>query len=525
MAKDIEDKKQLPEDKPSQSRRTMLKALAGIPIIGALGYEMLKERAYYPKNEINLIKELGLDDLQSPAKISDSAKGDLIRIGIIGFGNRAKQLSSGLGFLHPITAKNKRNSGTLEKWQTQENLNVAITGICDVFDLHAENGMATARCQDLAGKAKPSGLPVKRYRTYQEMLQDNSIDAVIVATPDHHHARITTDAVRAGKHVYCEKSVSLSEDDLNEVYRAVKSSKKVFQLGHQITQNTIFQQAKQIIKKDVLGKITLVETTTNRNTASGAWIRHLDQNGNEKPGDVNSIDWEQWLGNTPKVPFSVDRYYNWTKFFAYDFGMLGQLFSHEYDAVNQLLRIGIPKSVVASGGIYYWKDNREIPDSLNVVFEYPDKELTLLYSANLANSRSRGRVFMGHDASMELGGSLSVTVDNNSTKYKQKIKDGIIETGNPMFTVSPGSGTIDATTSATEKYYSSRGLTSTVVNGKTVDVTHLHLKEWINCIRNGGETSANIERAYEEGITILMAQKSYIEKRRVEWDSVLRKIV
>ncbi len=524
MAKDIE-KKQLPEEKPSQSRRTMIKALAGIPVLGVLGYEMLKERAYYPRNETNLISELGLDNLQSPAKTSNSSKGELIRIGIIGFGNRAGQLSSALGFLHPISAKNKRNNGTLEEWQTQENLNVTITGICDVFDLHAQNGMETARCQDLAGKAKPSGLPVKRYHTYQEMLQDNSIDAVIVATPDHHHARITTDAVKAGKHVYCEKSISLSEDDLNEVYEAVKSSKKIFQLGHQITQNAIFQQAKQIIKKDILGKITLVETTTNRNTASGAWIRHLDQNGNEKPGDVNSIDWKQWLGNTPKAPFSVDRYYNWTKFFAYDFGMLGQLFSHEYDAVNQLLRIGIPKSVVASGGIYYWKDNREIPDSLTAVFEYPGRELTLLYSANLASSRSRGRFFMGHDASMELGGSLSVTVDNNSTKYAQKIKDGIIETGSPMFTASPGSSSIDAVSSASERYYSSRGLTSTVVNGKTTDVTHLHLKEWIDCIRNGGETSANIEMAFEEGITILMAQKSYIEKRRVEWDPVLRKIV
>lgn len=524
MAKDIE-KKQSSENKPSQSRRTILKALAGIPVIGALGYEMLKERAYYQKNETNLISELGLDDLQSPAKISNSAKGDLIRIGIIGFGNRANQLSSGLGFLHPLSAKNKRENGTLEEWQTQENLNVAITGICDVFDLHAEKGLATARCQDLAGKAKPSGLPVKRYRTYQEMLQDDSIDAVIVATPDHHHARITTDAIKAGKHVYCEKSISLSEEDLNEVYSAVKNSDRVFQLGHQITQNTIFQQAKQIIKKDILGKITLVETTTNRNTASGAWIRHLDPNGNKKPGDLNTIDWEQWLGNTPKVPFSTDRYYNWTKFFAYDFGMLGQLFSHEYDAINQLLHIGIPKSAMASGGIYYWKDNREIPDSLNVVFEYPDRELSLLYSANLANSRPRGRVFMGHDASMELGGSLSVTVDNNSTKYAQKIKDGIIETGSPMFTVSSGSSSIDAVSSASEKYYSSRGLTSTVVNGKTVDVTHLHLKEWIDCIRNGGETSANIDMAFEEGITILMAQKSYIEKRRVEWDSVQHKIV
>ena len=130
----------------------------------------------------------------------------------------------------------------------------------------------------------------------------------------------------------------IQKTSLYELYDTVKNSKIVYQLGHQITQSVIFQQAKDIIKKDILGKITLVETTTNRNTADGAWIRHLDKDGNPKPGDEKSIDWEQWLGNAPKVPFSIDRYYNWTKFFDYDIGLIGQLFTHEFDAVNQLLK-------------------------------------------------------------------------------------------------------------------------------------------------------------------------------------------
>src|SRR5690606_20389877 len=198
--------------------------------------------------------------------------------------------------------------------------------------------------------------------------------AVIIATPDHHHARITIDAVQAGKHVYLEKSVCHTEEELHELYNVVRNSDRVFQLGHQITQNVVFQQAKEIIGKNILGKISLIETTSNRNTADGAWIRHLDARGNPKPGSLQTIDWEQWLGNAPKVPFTIDRYYNWTKFFDYDTGMLVHLFTHEYDAINQLLRVGIPKSAMASGGIYYWKDNREIPDVLHAVFEYPDKE-------------------------------------------------------------------------------------------------------------------------------------------------------
>jgi predicted dehydrogenase len=268
-----------------------------------------------------------------------------------------------------------------------------------------------------------------------------------------------------------------------------------------------------------------VETTTNRNDEHGAWIRHVEKDGTLKPGDLNSIDWKQWLGETPEVPFSIDRFYNWTKWFNYDFGMFGQLFSHEFDAVNQLLNIGIPKSAVASGGIYRWKDNREIPDVLNAIFEYPEHELTLMYSATLSSSRQRGRVFMGIDASMELGGTMEIKADSNSEKYKKLIADKKIDTSALMVAINPGSSSIDAVSSATEKYYSSRGLTSTYINGRKVDTTHLHIKEWIDCIRSGGVPTANIEKSYQEGITTMMGHKAYMEKRLVEWDPVNRKIV
>ena len=132
---------------------------------------------------------------------------------------------------------------------------------------------------------------------------------------------------------------------------------------------------------------------------------------------------------------------------------------------------------------------------------------------------------MGHDASMELGSAISITADGDSTRYKGQIEAGLIDPSVPMISFNPNLGTIDAVTSATEKYYAARGLTTTNINGRQVDVTHLHIREWINCIRNGGTPSANIEMAFEEGVTCLMAHKSYVEKRRVEWDPVNRKIV
>jgi predicted dehydrogenase len=511
----------------SIQRRTLLKTFAGLPVIGLLGFEVFEKLNFDKQKRINLIKDIGLDNMQGPREVKSSSKDkkDLVRIGFIGFGSRARQLSNALGFMHPEVTEKRKKAKSLESWLEQEYLNVAITGVCDVYDVHAEYGLATAQNMVRPGGDSADNLPVKRYRKYQEMLDDKNIDAVIIATPDHHHASMATAAAKAGKHVYCEKSPTHNEKELNVLYQTVKGSKIVYQLGHQIPQNTIFQQAKEIIKRDILGKITLVETTTNRNTANGAWIRHLNDDGTEKKVDPNAIDWKQWLGSSPEAPFSVDRFYNWTKWFDYDLGMIGQLFTHEYDAVNQLLRIGIPRSVSSSGGIYYWKDNREMPDSLHCVFEYPDRDLTLLYSANLASSRNRSRVFMGHDASMELGSSISIIPDGDSTRFRKQLDEGLINPSEPMITLNPGSGKVDAISSATEKYYASRGLTTTSINGKQVDVTHLHLKEWIDCIRSGETPTANIDRAFEEGITILMAHKSYIEKRQVNWDPELKKII
>jgi predicted dehydrogenase len=518
-----------PEDTKGENmsvkRRTLLKALAGIPVFGVFAYEVMKKRAFDLEKKNTVIKELGLEGLNAPVILKETPKGELLRIGIIGCGNRSVAHFNGLGYMHPADVEKHQANGTLNDWMQQTDLNVAVTGICDVFDLNAEKGLQTANNNIRPGGGKPAGLPVKRYRTYEEMLESKDIDAVMIATPDHNHAAISVAAAKAGKHIYCEKAPCHSEQQMNDVYNAVKTSSIVYQLGHQVPQSAVFKQAKEILEKNILGKITLVECTTNRNSADGAWIRNLDKNGKPKPGDPKTIDWDQWLGVAPRVPFNVERFYNWTKYFDYDIGLIGQLFTHEYDCINQLLRIGIPKTVVSSGGIYYWKDGREMPDILHCVFEYPNRDLTLLYSGSLANSRSRGRVFMGHDASMELGSSISITPDANSDKYKDQLQRGIIDPSTPMISLNPTSGQVDAVTSATEKYYAARGLTTTRINGKSVDVTHLHIKEWIDCIRNGGTPSANIERAFEEGMTIMMAHRSYLEQRKVEWDDVNRKIV
>jgi predicted dehydrogenase len=473
--------------------------------------------------------ELGVAET-GPAIIPNAVSqppGRKIRVGIIGYGGEGEALVRHAGFASPEwleearknVAENPRDK-QLETYLTQDDLNIAITGVCEVFDVRAERGVAASQI-DMRSGGGPANPPAKRFRTYTDMLESGEVDAVIIATPDHWHSRMTIDAAAAGIHVYCEKCMSRTEEEAVAMHRAVTESNIVFQLGHQNRQSEAHNKAREVIAAGILGPITLVESTTNRNTPWGAWVWDIHEKGNPQ-----TIDWAQFEGPAPnKVPFSLERFFRWRCWFDYGTGLAGDLLSHEYDGVNQILQVGIPKSCVASGGIYYFKDGRDVPDTFQAVYEYPERDLTFVYSATLANGRDRGLVFMGHDASMKVSGSLSVQADGDSTRYEQKIKDGLIDPSQPMFTYRPGFKGIDAVTSATEQYFASRGLLYTYRGGRRVSAYHLLIAEWLDVIRNGGETSCNIERGFEEAITCHMATRSYQLGRKVEWDPVQRRIV
>ncbi len=520
------DNNDIPEKKIP--RRDVLKSIATVPLLGVFAYDYLKQKATDEIKNKAINYNLGLNQEPVSKPTNNKSSGQLIRIGIIGTGNRGTALLKAAGFANAdwYNTKLKNKSSSIKKYHNQELLNIEVVAVCDVFDDHAKRAL-----EIVSNGVQPNGevinnKNVKRYKKYQDLLADKSIDAVIIATPDFHHAHMTVDAINAGKHVYCEKTMTLNEEELNEVYNTVKNSDRIFQLGHQLSKSESYKKARELVNKNMLGKVTLIETTTNRNSKSGAWYRHLTSSGKAKPGSAQTIDWEQWLGNTPKVPFSLDRYYGWARYFAYDTGLAGQLLSHEVDGVNQIMGFGIPQSVVASGGIYFYdKSTRDMPDTFQVALEFPDRDFTMLYSASLANSRTRGRVFMGHDANMEVGSSLKVTANAESKQYKSKIKMGWMNTSEPFYIYPKTQEKVDGVTSASEKYYAKRGLTDTTIGGKSIDITHLHVKEWIDVIRNGGNTGCNIDIAFDDTVAVLMAHKSYVEKRRVEWDPINKKII
>ncbi len=529
MSRDTERPDVAPKPAAGLSRRDVVAALASVPVFGAFLASHFARKAHEDAKRRTILSGLGVteDAPAEPRRATAKVKKDRLRLGIIGFGGEGESLIRAAGFAHPDWPKKRTEpprrfapDTRLKDFLSQDDLNVELTGVCDVFDVRAERAKAAS-----VNPARPGGGgrvdPVRRFRTYQELLDCADIDAVIIATPDHWHARMIVDAISAGKHVYCEKCMTRTEAEVSRVEAAVRGSKIVFQLGHQNRQLESHRKAREIVQKNVLGRITLVETTTNRNEPTGAWVYEIPPEASPQ-----TIDWEQFQGPAPnKVPFSKERFARWRCWYDYGTGLAGDLLSHEFDAVNQILDLGIPRSATASGGNYFYKDGREVPDVFQVVYEYPERELTLVYSATLSNGRARGKVLMGHDASMEVGNNVRVMVDSGSTRYKDWLKSEVVDTEHPLLSYRPGYKGVDAITSATEEYFASRGLLFTYQGGKRVSTLHLHVKEWLDCIRDGGQPSCGIDRGVEEAITCHMATQSFRLGRKVEWDPLKKKIV
>ncbi len=322
------------ENKPvSKGRRDALKTLATVPVLGAMAYGVYKKR----KNEI--FNRSAADMFHFPTEVTpftaSATDGETIRIGIIGTGIRGKQLLSGLGYTTPSEVQelinlNKADS-TNKRYQDfieQEDLNIKITAVCDIFDVHAEEGIAAGANIYREGLNGKYGDSPKRYLNYKELLAADDVDAVVIASPDHWHGQMTMDAVRAGKHVYLEKPMTWTVPETYALRELVRNSNVVFQLGHQNRQIEAYERAREIIDRGLLGPITLIETGTNRNDPNGAWVYDINPKANPK-----TIDWKQfdgdpdrikeymdymtsaglaaYVGPEPRDKFSLERFFRW----------------------------------------------------------------------------------------------------------------------------------------------------------------------------------------------------------------------
>lgn len=242
-------------------------------------------------------------------------------------------------------------------------------------------------------------------RDYREVLAKKDVDAVIVATPDHWHGRITIDALSAGKDVYCEKPMVQTIAEGKPVIEAQKKSGRVLQIGSQYASSVVFQKAAELLKQGAIGELNLVEAYLDRNTALGAWQYSIPPDASPQ-----NIDWDRFLGNAPKRPFEPVRLFRWRNYGDYGTGVAGDLYVHLLTGLHVVTGSLGPNRIFASGGIRFWKDGRDAPDMMLATMDYPKSEthpeFTLALRVNFASGLPQenfGIRFIGSDGIMQVG--------------------------------------------------------------------------------------------------------------------------
>ena len=233
---------------------------------------------------------------------------------------------------------------------------VQLVGACDLYD----GRLADAR--------KEWGKDLFITKDHRELLARPDIDAVIIATPDHWHKQISVDALAAGKGVYCEKPMVHSITEGSAVIAAAKSSGKTFQVGSQGLSSLGNEKARELYRQGAIGQLVYAEGYWARNSPTGAWQYPIPADANAK-----TVDWERFVSNTTERPFDATRFFRWRNYRDYGTGVAGDLFVHLFSSSHFILDSLGPEKVVATGGLRYWKDGREVPDVLMGMFDYGEQ--------------------------------------------------------------------------------------------------------------------------------------------------------
>ena len=216
-----------------------------------------------------------------------------------------------------------------------------------------------------AKEAWGSDIPTTRdYRVY---LDSKDVDAVLVATSDHLHRRVTLDAVAAGKDVYCEKPMSHTVADGQLMVEAVQKGNRIFQAGSQRVTSIVTAKAREIYASGRLGEVHFIDAQINRNSPGGAWVYPV-------PADASpqTVDWDHFLQDAPPHPFDPVRFFRWRLFADYSSGLGGDLFVHLISAIFTVTGLNTPPTrAYSSGGLYHYNDGRDYPDFLETIYDYP----------------------------------------------------------------------------------------------------------------------------------------------------------
>jgi predicted dehydrogenase len=404
---------------------------------------------------------LGVLSGGAPALLAARSPNETIGVGFIGLGTRGGDLINATA---PIPG-------------------VKVVAVCDVYGPHRQKGIDRSRNPE-----------VRPYLDYRDLLADRAVDAVVIATPDHWHTPIVLDAVQAKKDIYCEKGWARTVAEAKAMRAAIKAGGVVFQLGHQARQATCAIQAKELIARGALGPITLVRTGRYGNTPPDRniwrWYGYYSQWERPDPaGVIPELDWERWLGPAPQIAFNERHFWHWRCYWRYGTGQAGDLLSHELDFVQYLLGYGVPDTCMCSGLNAVLKDDREVPDTWNTVYQYETRDCTITFTGSMNTGVGQPVELCGKAATLRFDG---IAHDVGS------------------FSVHPEYGQAD--------------LPAGFVRGKTPTEPN-HMVDFLNCMRTRGRPKCDVDEAFIETATYVMSVEAYQRQRTVRWDPVKEEIV
>src|SRR5579884_1268627 len=249
-------------------------------------------------------------------------------------------------------------------------------------------------------------------RDYREVLARSDVDAVIVATPDHWHRRISVDAMLAGKDVYCEKPMVQHVDDGLPVIETARKTGRIIQIGSQRVSSIVYKKAQELFRAGAIGELNMVEAWWDRNSAIGAWQYSIPPDATPE-----NIDWDRFLGRAPKVPFEPVRLFRWRNYQDYGTGVCGDLFVHLFSGLHFVTGAIGPTRVYATGGLRFWNDGRDVPDVMFGLYDYPKSakhpDFNLALRVNFVDGGSENSVFRF------VGSEGILTIDRGVTLSRQ----------------------------------------------------------------------------------------------------------
>ena len=242
-------------------------------------------------------------------------------------------------------------------------------------------------------------------RDYNEILARKDIDAVIIGTPDHWHKRASCDAMKAGKDVYCEKPMIHLYEDGPEMIQTARDTKRILQIGSQRVSSLLYIKAKELLAAGAIGKLNMVTARWDRNSTMGAWSYTVPPDAS-----METCDWQRFLGTAPNIPFNAEHFFQWRKWKAYGSGVAGDLFVHLFSGTHFITGANGPTRGMATGGLRFWNDGRDVPDVMLGLFDYREGfNLSLRVNFVDGGEESEGLIFTGSEGTMEIGGG-AVTV-------------------------------------------------------------------------------------------------------------------